>query len=76
MSILILLDGLKVEGEGSHKQQITYLRKNCLTEGQASTIDELRQIRNRISYDGFFVNSDYLMRKEAKLLETTIKDRL
>jgi hypothetical protein len=36
-------------------------------------IDELRVIRNKINYDGFFVECDYLERKEKPIKETINK---
>lgn len=50
----------------SHKLLIEQIR-NELTEEEYYLIDELRVIRNKINYDGFFVEMDYLNRKENKI---------
>jgi len=36
-------------------------------------IDELREIRNHISYDGFFVEAAYLQRKRLPILDVVTK---
>lgn len=36
-------------------------------------MDELRVIRNKINYDGFFVEFEYLERKEKSIKETIKK---
>ncbi|MBC8500971.1 MAG: hypothetical protein ISS25_04505 [Nanoarchaeota archaeon] len=84
ISIVLLLDGYKVAGEGAHKKLIEYLESNYKQFGayRISLIDELRIIRNRIAYDGFFVKKDYLERKLGDIkiiineLNQIIKDRL
>ena len=62
ITAILLLDGFKTL---SHVALIEYMRKNKrgLPEHGISLIDELRAIRNRITYDGFFVREDYLGRK-------------
>ena len=78
-SIILLLDGYKTFGEGAHKKTIEYLGKNYrqFSTQEIAVMDELRIIRNRISYDGFFVQPDYIKRKRQaiegiirKLIET------
>lgn len=74
MSIIILLDGYKMYGEGSHKNLIQYIQKNYkqLTEYEILLIDELRITRNKIAYDGFFVEKEYLKNKSDEIM-TIIK---
>jgi len=71
ISIILLLDGYKTVGEGAHKEIIEYLGKNYkdFSNEEISLIDELRRIRNKISYDGFFVTEDYVERKKDFLLK-------
>jgi len=71
MSSILLLDGYKTKGEGAHKVLIDYIGNTYKTEFLQSEIyflDELRKIRNKINYDGFFVNTDYLTRNKKKIL--------
>lgn len=74
ISIALLLDGYKTYGEGAHRKTIEYLSKHYkeFTEQDISTIEELRILRNRIAYDGFFLKKEYLTRKEA-VLESVIQ---
>jgi hypothetical protein len=71
MTIIMLLDGFKTKGEGAHKEIIEYIGKNysSVTQGQIMFLDELRVLRNRISYDGFFIESDFVIRKNEDIIE-------
>lgn len=62
IGIVLLLDGYKLYGEGAHKRQIDYLKDNykLFKEYEINLIDELREKRNKISYDGFFVDREYV----------------
>ncbi len=66
ISVILLLDGYKTYGEGSHKRLIEYLENNYkqFSEREISVINELRILRNKIAYNGFFVEYDYLERKK------------
>ena len=65
ISIILLLDGYKTAGEGSHKKLIEYLKSNytAFSGYEISLIDNLRVVRNKIAYDGFFVTNDYIQRR-------------
>jgi hypothetical protein len=65
ISVVLLLDGYKTHGEGAHNRLIEYLksRYDKFNEHEISLIDDLRVTRNRIAYDGFFVEKDYVERK-------------
>lgn len=69
LSAILLLDGYKTYGEGAHKKQIKYIEANykAINGHEISLIDELRTVRNRISYDGFFVEKDYINRKTKEI---------
>jgi len=66
ISIILLLDGYKTYGEGAHKRMIEYLEENYkgFRTDEIILIDELRITRNKIAYDGFFVQADYIQRKK------------
>ena len=70
-SIIILLDGYKVRGEGAHKRLFEYIGKNYgeFKESEVALMNELRILRNRIAYNGFFVKEDYIHRKKSLILE-------
>ena len=65
MSVILLLDGYKTFGEGAHKRLNEYLESNYkqFNNYEISIINNLRVTRNKIAYDGFFVEPDYLKRK-------------
>ena len=68
MAIILLLDGYKTYGEGAHKKLIEYIEANYkqFADYELSLIDDLRIVRNKIAYDGFFVEREYI--------ETKMKD--
>jgi hypothetical protein len=64
LTALLAAEGYKTL---SHTTLIEYVRtnhKNNFTELETITIDELRKLRNRITYEGFMVKKDFLQRKE------------
>jgi hypothetical protein len=70
ITVILLLDGYKTQGEGAHKKLIEYIGKNYaeFKVYDIMLIDDLRIIRNKISYNGFFVTDDYLERKKKDIL--------
>jgi len=70
ITVILLLDGYKTQGEGAHKKLIEYIGKNYaeFKVNDIMLIDDLRIIRNKISYNGFFVTDDYLERKRKDIL--------
>lgn len=84
MTILLLLDGYKTEGERAHKKLIEYIDQNYkqFTGHEISLLDDLRIKRNKISYDGFFIEKNYIKRRKEDIktlivkLEKIIKEKL
>lgn len=78
ITVILLLDGYKTYGEGAHKKLVEYLQThyNEFNEYEISFIDDLRVIRNKIAYDGFFVEKDYIERKikDIKDIITKLKN--
>jgi len=70
ISVIALLDGYKTYGEGAHKSLIDYVEKNKkeVTSYEISLINELRITRNKIEYDGFFVEKIYIERRLEDIL--------
>jgi len=77
MATVLLLDGFKTSGEGAHKKLIEYMNKNYsrFTGYEISLLDELRVVRNKISYNGFFITEDYIKRKRRDILGLIAKLR-
>ena len=64
ISLILLLDGYKTYGEGAHEKLIEYLSNYWeINEYEISLIDEFRITRNKIAYEGFFVQPDFIERK-------------
>ncbi len=70
ITVILLLDGFKTQGEGAHKKLIEYIGKNYgeFKGHEISLMDDLRIVRNRIAYNGFFVTDEYLERKNKEIL--------
>ena len=75
ISVVLLLDGYKTYGEGAHKKLIEYLQtKNVgFSEYEILLIDDLRITRNKVAYDGFFVERDYIERKIRDIQTIIVK---
>lgn len=66
ITALMSVDGYKTL---SHEALIAYLKQfhKIYTRNELFLIDQLRQTRNKIVYEGFFVREDYLSRNENQL---------
>ena len=75
ISVILLLDGYKTVGEGAHKTMIEYLALNykVFDNSEILLIDDLRIIRNKIAYDGFFIKETYIDRKIKSIQEMIVK---
>jgi len=65
ISVIVLLDGFKIVGEKAHKAMIDYLEEGYkqFTKKEIMLINELRDLRNRIAYNGFFVKKEFISNK-------------
>jgi len=63
ITAVLLADGYKTL---SHKDLIDYLKENYheFNSYDLSVIDSIRVLRNRIAYEGFFIENSYLSRNE------------
>ncbi|MDO8517624.1 MAG: hypothetical protein Q7S33_05880 [Nanoarchaeota archaeon] len=68
ITAILLIDGYKTL---SHKDLIDYLSENYkeFSEQEIDLIDNLRIFRNRISYEGFEIDKDYLARNENSFMQ-------
>jgi hypothetical protein len=81
ITALMAIDGYKTL---SHEVLIGYLKEFFpqFSEAEVLLADQLRQLRNKIAYKGFFVTPDYLERNETKIrkmilaLERVLEERL
>ena len=68
MEALNALDGIKIKGEGAHFQIIDYIcDKHHLGISNQQFIQELRDYRNRISYEGFNVKESFIKTNAPKI---------
>lgn len=68
LTALMAIDGYKTL---SHEVLIGYLKEFFpqFSEFDIKLADNLRQLRNKIAYKGFFINPDFVERNEAKMKE-------
>lgn len=71
LTAIALLDGYKAL---SHKALIEYSKK-YLFPWEYELVDKIRRIRNRINYEGYFLDYDFLERNEVKIIELVDKLR-
>ena len=70
MEALAALGGIKTRGEGAHQELIDYVCKTYkFNESDRIFLQELRDYRNRISYEGFSVTIDYIKLNSTKIEE-------
>ena len=68
MDAISALDGIKMSGEGAHEKLINYIApKYNLPEKDRIFLQELRDLRNRITYEGLFIEPDYVKRNTARI---------
>jgi len=68
ITAILLIDGYKTL---SHKDLIDYLKEKYkeFSIRELSVLDDLRVLRNRIAYEGFFIEPSYLERNEPLFKE-------
>ena len=61
MEAITLKEGAKIKGEGAHQELIEYIAKNNkINEQTRQLLQQMRDYRNRISYEGFMIQSNYI----------------
>ncbi len=77
LTAVLLIEGYKTL---SHKDLIDYIKEHHkdFSKFEISILDDLRMLRNRIAYEGFFVDYYYLEKNEDSfvLLITKLKNLL
>ena len=69
MEALTLKEGIKIKGEAAHQELIDYIAKSQgFTEGNRQFLQQMRDYRNRISYEGFMINKNYILLNGGKIL--------
>ena len=64
LTALLLSNGLK---SSNHECLISFFKaKYAKFEYETKIIHELKNIRNRVSYDGYFIDEDYINKNKSK----------
>ena len=67
-------DGVKTRGDGAHQVLIDFIcQKYQLGESIRIFLQDLREYRNRISYEGFTLSEHYLREHEKKIEQIILK---
>jgi hypothetical protein len=76
LEAISLKDGVKFKGEGAHQELIDFITiKYELGEDIRIFLQNMRDNRNRISYEGFMINENYIKLNKEKI-ETIINKML
>ena len=73
MEAITSIDGVKIKGEGAHQIIIDYVCDQYkLTTATKRFIQELRDYRNKISYEGFSIKASYIKTNAKKIEEIIV----
>ena len=68
MESLNLVRGIKIKGEGAHQELIDHISKQHNFEEQTRQfLQQMRDYRNRISYEGFNIHKNYINLNKDKI---------
>ncbi|MEK6827523.1 MAG: hypothetical protein AABX99_03515 [Nanoarchaeota archaeon] len=70
MESLTIKNGIKARGDGAHQELIEYIfKQNIINEQARQFLQQMREYRNRISYEGFMINKNYICLNNQKIHE-------
>jgi|SRR3989339_957391 len=70
MEALNSIEGIKFKGDGAHFEIINYIcEKFIFRESTRQFLQDLRDYRNRISYEGFVIKSNYIKSNSKRIEE-------
>ena len=73
MDAIVLRKGIKIKGDGAHQELIEYLaHQGEINEQTRAFLQQMREYRNNISYEGFMVPKTYIVSNKEKV-STLIK---
>ena len=68
LEALALSKGIKFKGDGAHQELIDYTSKKYnLGEQTRQFLQQIRDYRNKISYEGFMLNKNYIILNQEKI---------
>ena len=68
-------EGITFKGEGAHQQLIDYVCENHFGEKERIFLQDLRDSRNKIQYQGFIISSSFIA-SHSKQINAIIKKLL
>lgn len=74
---LAIIEGVRIKGEGAHQELIDYVcKQKKLGEKNRLFLQQIRDYRNRISYEGFFIDNNFIESNKKtfdEIIETLLK---
>lgn len=68
MESLSSLKGIKFSGDSAHKELIDWIGEECcLSKIEISFLQKIRNYRNKISYEGYFIQSSFIEQNDKKI---------
>src|SRR3989344_8009903 len=68
LEAIALKEGSKAKGVGAHQELIDYIAKQQnINEQNRQFLQQLRDYRNRISYEGFMVNQEFITKNHQRI---------
>src|SRR3989344_6845039 len=68
MEAISLTKGIKFKGDGAHQELIEYIVKEYdFSEQERIFLQQIRDYRNRISYEGFMINENFIISNDKKI---------
>ena len=68
MEALTIKKGIKAKGEGAHQELIEYIaREKIINEQIRQFLQQMREYRNKISYEGFMIHKNYISLNKEKI---------
>ena len=65
-----LRKGVKIKGEGAHKELIEHVSNELqLSEKDRLFLQKMRDYRNRIAYEGFFIHKNFIKLNKEKIIK-------
>src|SRR3989338_2346028 len=62
-------EGVKIKSEGAHQELIDYIaKKHNLGEQTRQFLQQMRDYRNRISYEGFMIHRNYIVLNRQRII--------
>ena len=70
MEAIAIKNGIKIKGEGAHQELIEYISKEYkINEQKRQFLQQMREYRNRISYEGLTIHKNYISLNKEKILD-------